>query len=140
MVTPRPLTFKQEHSLDKRKAEAARIKEKYPDRIPVIVEKAERSDIPDIDKKKYLVPSDLTVGQFVYVIRKRIKLSPEKAIFIFVKNVLPPTAALMSSIYEDHKDEDGFLYITYSGENTFGGSVKELAAPQVEQQQQHMQR
>ncbi|KAG2489805.1 hypothetical protein HYH03_011754 [Edaphochlamys debaryana] len=116
----RPLTFKQEHSLDKRKAEAARIKEKYPDRIPVIVEKAERSDIPDIDKKKYLVPSDLTVGQFVYVIRKRIKLSPEKAIFIFVKNVLPPTAALMSSIYEDHKDEDGFLYITYSGENTFG--------------------
>jgi hypothetical protein len=27
---------------------------------------------------------------------------------------------LMSSIYEEHKDEDGFLYITYSGENTFG--------------------
>ncbi|KAG2435899.1 hypothetical protein HXX76_007094 [Chlamydomonas incerta] len=127
MVGSRPPTFKQEHSLDKRKAEAARIKEKYPDRIPVIVEKAERSDIPDIDKKKYLVPSDLTVGQFVYVIRKRIKLSPEKAIFIFVKNVLPPTAALMSSIYEDHKDEDGFLYITYSGENTFGGcGVEEL--------------
>jgi len=87
----------------------------------VIVEKAEKSDIPDIDKKKYLVPADLTVGQFVYVIRKRIKLSPEKAIFIFVNNVLPPTAALMSSIYEEHKDEDGFLYIVYSGENTFGG-------------------
>lgn len=53
------------------------------------------------------------MGQFVYVIRKRIKLSPEKAIFIFVDEVLPPTAALMSSIYEEHKDEDGFLYITY---------------------------
>eukprot|EP00882_Tetradesmus_deserticola_P000304 GHRQ01000337.1.p2 GENE.GHRQ01000337.1~~GHRQ01000337.1.p2 ORF type:complete len:137 (+),score=55.97 GHRQ01000337.1:206-616(+) len=115
-------TFKDEHPLEKRQAEAARIRDKYPDRIPVIVEKAEKSDIPDIDKKKYLVPSDLTVGQFVYVIRKRIKLSPEKAIFIFVKNVLPPTAALMSSVYEDHKDEDGFLYITYSGENTFGSS------------------
>jgi GABA(A) receptor-associated protein len=57
----------------------------------VIVERADKTDIPDIDKKKYLVPADLTVGQFVYVIRKRIKLSPEKAIFIFVKNVLPPT-------------------------------------------------
>lgn len=56
-----------------------------------------------------------------YVIRKRIKLSPEKAIFIFVNNVLPPTAALMSAVYEEHKDEDGFLYISYSGENTFGG-------------------
>ena len=61
------------------------------------------------------MPADLTVGQFVYVIRKRIKLSPEKAIFIFVDEVLPPTAALMSSIYEEHKDEDGFLYITYDG-------------------------
>ncbi|CAD6262192.1 unnamed protein product [Miscanthus lutarioriparius] len=105
---------------EKRQSEANRIREKYPDRIPVIVEKAERSDIPDIDKKKYLVPADLTVGQFVYVVRKRIKLSAEKAIFIFVKNTLPPTAALMSSIYEENKDEDGFLYMTYSGENTFG--------------------
>jgi GABA(A) receptor-associated protein len=100
----------------------------------VICEKVEKSDIPTIDKKKYLVPADLTVGQFVYVIRKRIKLSPEKAIFIFVNEILPPTAgnlvlyiiiiitiiytlslsfvALMSAIYEEHKDEDGFLYIT----------------------------
>ncbi|KAH0459394.1 hypothetical protein IEQ34_012208 [Dendrobium chrysotoxum] len=113
-------SFKLEHPLERRQAEASRIREKYPDRIPVIVEKAERSDIPDIDKKKYLVPADLTVGQFVYVVRKRIKLSAEKAIFIFVKNTLPPTAAMMSAIYEENKDEDGFLYMTYSGENTFG--------------------
>jgi len=86
----------------------------------VIVERAEKSDIPTLDKKKYLVPADLTVGQFVYVIRKRIKLNAEKAIFIFVNNVLPPTAALMNAIYEEHKDDDGFLYVTYSGENTFG--------------------
>ncbi|KAK4783914.1 hypothetical protein SAY86_018282 [Trapa natans] len=88
--------------------------------MQVIVERAEKSDVPEIDKKKYLVPADLTVGQFVYVVRKRIRLSPEKAIFVFVKNVLPPTAAMMSAIYEENKDEDGFLYMTYSGENTFG--------------------
>ena len=28
--------------------------------------------------------------------------------------------AIMSAIYEEKKDVDGFLYITYSGENTFG--------------------
>ncbi|GAB2241700.1 hypothetical protein Droror1_Dr00018475 [Drosera rotundifolia] len=88
--------------------------------MQVIVERAEKTDILDIDKKKYPVPTDLNVGQFVYVVRKRIKLSSEKAIFIFVKNILPPTAAMMSAIYEEHKDEDGFLYMTYSGENTFG--------------------
>ena len=37
------------------------------------------------------MPADLTVGQFVYVIRKRIRVSPEQAIFMFVRNVLPPT-------------------------------------------------
>ncbi|KAG2645664.1 hypothetical protein PVAP13_2KG436800 [Panicum virgatum] len=83
--------FKMEHELEKRQSESARIRDKYPDRIPVIVEKAGKTDVPEIDKKKYLVPADLTVGQFIYVVRKRIKLSPEKAIFVFVKNTLPPT-------------------------------------------------
>jgi GABA(A) receptor-associated protein len=26
----------------------------------------------------------------------------------------------MSTIYEEQKDEDGFLYVQYSGESTFG--------------------
>eukprot|EP00465_Bigelowiella_longifila_P000144 CAMPEP_0185251166 /NCGR_PEP_ID=MMETSP1359-20130426/609_1 /TAXON_ID=552665 /ORGANISM="Bigelowiella longifila, Strain CCMP242" /LENGTH=116 /DNA_ID=CAMNT_0027832945 /DNA_START=87 /DNA_END=437 /DNA_ORIENTATION=+ len=112
--------YKAENKFEKRKNEADKIRAKYPDRIPVICEKAKKSDIIDIDKKKYLVPADLTVGQFVYVIRKRIKLTPEKAIFIFVKNTIPPTGAVMSQIYKEHKDEDGFLYVTYSGESTFG--------------------
>jgi GABA(A) receptor-associated protein len=69
------------------------------------------------------VPADLTVGQFHYVIRKRIKLAPEKALFLFCSNSIPPNAALMSTVYEEQKDEDGFLYIQYSGESTFGNDV-----------------
>mmetsp|Transcript_15727 Transcript_15727/g.22917 ORF Transcript_15727/g.22917 Transcript_15727/m.22917 type:complete len:139 (-) Transcript_15727:233-649(-) len=117
-------SFKEEHPLEKRKSEAERIRSKYPDRVPVICEKADRSEIPDIDKKKYLVPSDLTVGQFHYVIRKRIKLAPEKALFLFCANSIPPNAALMSTVYEEQKDEDGFLYVQYSGESTFGSGMK----------------
>lgn len=112
--------FQKEYTFEKRKAEADRIRRKFPDRAPVIVEPHDTSKIGDIDKKKYLVPNDLTVGQFVYVIRRRIKMAPEEALFVFVGNSLPPTAALMSVIYENHKDKDGFLYVTYSGENTFG--------------------
>ena len=51
-----------------------------------------------------------------------------QAIFIFVNNTLPPTAALMSTVYEQHRDEDGFMYMMYSGENTFGG-LEELLEP-----------
>jgi GABA(A) receptor-associated protein len=112
--------FTEERPFEVRVAEASKIRAKYPDRIPVICERADRSDIPEIDKKKYLVPVDLTVGQFVYVIRNRIKLPPEQAVFVFINDVMPPTASLMSAIYEEQKSADGFLYITYSGENTFG--------------------
>jgi hypothetical protein len=63
MSTASALSFKEEHPVDKRRSEAERIRAKYPDRVPVICERSERSDVPDIDKKKYLVPADLTVGQ-----------------------------------------------------------------------------
>lgn len=107
--------------LDKRKLESARIREKYPDRIPVIVEPslACRKDLP-IDKNKYLVPNDLTIAQFIYVIRKRIKLSAEQALFCFVGGGIPSNTTLMSALYDMHKSEDGFLKIVYSSESTFG--------------------
>jgi len=113
--------FKKDYSFTRRHSEAMRIKEKYDDRVPIIVNKNPKcKNLPDINKKKYLVPLDLTVGQFIFVIRKRIELPPEKALFIFINNTLPPTSALISQIYADYADDDGFLYIVYSGENTFG--------------------
>ena len=94
------MSHKEEHPLDVRKASSASIRAKHPDRIPVIVEKRQRdASLPEIDKKKFLVPSDLTVGQFVYVIRKRIKLAPEQAIFLFVSaGTLPPTVAPLQTV------------------------------------------
>lgn len=112
--------FKRDHDLEKRTEEASRIRKKYPNRVPVICERDARSDIDGIDKNKYLVPSDLTVGQFAYVIRKRLKLKPESAIFILVESTFPSTSTEMNALYEQHKSDDGFLYLKYSGENVFG--------------------
>ena len=114
-------SFKENFTLQKRTEESSCIRKKYPDRIPVIVEKLSSSDIETIDKKKFLVPADLTLGQFLYVIRKRIQnLKPEQAIFIFINNSLVSQTSLMSQLYKEHHDTDGFLYAVYSGENTFG--------------------
>lgn len=115
--------FKKDTPFEARKNESQRMRDKYPDRIPVIIERATcgDNDLPLIDKTKFLVPTDLTIGQLVHVVRKRIKLTPEKAVFLFVGgNTLPPTAALVSTMYDENHDEDGFLYFTYSGENVFG--------------------
>uniref|UniRef100_A0A8C0K8M4 GABA type A receptor-associated protein n=1 Tax=Canis lupus dingo TaxID=286419 RepID=A0A8C0K8M4_CANLU len=140
--------YKEEHPFEKRRSEGEKIRKKYPDRVPVIVEKAPKARIGDLDKKKYLVPSDLTggnltqdpgllpvrggavsvgkcclpvvtallrpflipvtlsylvslaVGQFYFLIRKRIHLRAEDALFFFVNNVIPPTSATMGQLYQ----------------------------------------
>ncbi len=107
-----------------RKTESDRIIQKYPTRVPIICERAPMcSDkaITTLDKRKYLVPKDLKLADFMYIIRKRMKLTPEKSIFLFVgDNNLAPCSALLGVLYNEHKDDDGFLYITYNGESTFG--------------------
>jgi GABA(A) receptor-associated protein len=116
------VNFKKQNSLQDRTQESARIMQKYPERIPIICERSllSSSECPIIDKNKYLVNKDLTIGQFVYVIRKRMQLPPEKALFLFVNGFIPSTSHHIGDIYSFHKDQDGFLYIIYSYENTFG--------------------
>ena len=112
--------FKNKNSFEKRYEESLKVIEKYPDRIPIIVQKDNKSDIQDIDKYKYLVPKNMSISQFSFIIRKRIKLDPSQAIFITINNTLPSSYQTLSEIYDGNKDEDGFLYIFYTGENTFG--------------------
>lgn len=116
------MRFQHEFSLQSRRDEAYRVIQKYPDRVPIICEKSwnSNSDCPDIDKRKYLVPKDLTMGQFLYIIRKRLRIGPEKGLFLFAGNTIAPSSAFVSEIYNHHVGIDGFLYITYDFENVFG--------------------
>lgn len=113
-------SFKKKYSLNERIKKSVYIITKYPKSIPVIIQKQEHSDSPLIDKNKFIVPNDLTFGQFFFSIRKRFNLIPEESIYLFINNKIPPMSALMSSIYKDDKDTDGFLYIFYTMEQTFG--------------------
>ena len=97
-----------------------KLRNKYPDRIPIIVNRYKDCNLPDLDKNKFLVPKDMKINGFIYVIRKKIKLSPEQAIFITINGELCPSNKTLQEIYEHYKNENGYLYIDYSSENTFG--------------------
>lgn len=113
--------FQKKFTLEKRITESKKIREKYEDKIPIIVEKSKEGSLPKIDKCKFLVSSEMTLGQFIFVIRKRIKLKETEAIFLFINNsILPPTSTTLKELYEEHKNDDGFLYISYCNENVFG--------------------
>ena len=114
-------SFREKYDLEKRVDESKRVLEKYPDRIPIIVERSKKcNDIKDIDKNKFLVPKDLTCGQLYYIIRKRLSIGEEQALFFFCNNLLHNNSIIIQSIYDKYKNKDGFLYFVYSAENTFG--------------------
>ncbi|XP_065863935.1 autophagy-related protein 8i-like [Euphorbia lathyris] len=113
-------TFKKDFTFDQRLHESKSIIAKYPERVPVIIERYSKTDLPETDKRKFLVPRDMSVGQFIHIFSRRLHLDPGKALFVFVNNMLPQTASLLGAVYETNKDEDGFLYMYYSSEKTFG--------------------
>ena len=114
------MKFIDEFDIESRKREANKIILKHPTRIPIIVEKHKSCEFQEINKKKYLVPKDMTMNQFIYIIRKRIDLQSSQSLFVTVNNNLAPTNRLLGDIYEDNANEDGFLYMIYTSENTFG--------------------
>lgn len=115
------MDFKSKYPFTERKNEALRVLEKYPGRLPIVCERHSKSKTaPEIDKNKYLLPDDLTMGQFIYVIRKRLQIDPNLGLYFFINGVIPPTSQYMRIIYNSYHENDGFLYIKYATENTFG--------------------
>jgi len=118
-----PTTTSVQHTNDhlERLKKSQVILEKYPDRVPLIIQpsKNDRDQYP-IDKSKYITPRDLTMLQLQQIIRKRVRFPAEKALFMFVNNKMFPITSMVGNIYDDNKDTDGFLYVTYCQENTFG--------------------
>lgn len=112
--------FKNKLTFEKRKQESTNISKKYPGRVPIIVQKHRDCILPEVDKCKYLVPKDMTMGQFLFVIRKRIQLEPSHALFITINCKLTTASKTIGEVYSEEKDEDGFLYVIYTNENTFG--------------------
>ena len=104
---------------EKRLEECVRIRKKYPDRIPVIIER-KNTKLADIDRHKFIIASDFTMAQLLYTIRKRLTLKPDQALFLMVNDTLPKSGELLSAVYKEHKGKDGFLYVKYDIESTFG--------------------
>jgi len=116
------MSYKAEKPFSERKAECSKLIEKFPDRVPIIIEP--RASFPGkLDKNKYLVPVDMNVGQVLHLIRRRSKCASHTGIFLFIDNVMPATTARLKDLADNHKSDDGFLYLNCCGEDTYGGFI-----------------
>lgn len=115
--------FKYHTTFEDRIRQSTAIREKHPTKIPVIVQRHHTEvDLMDLDKSKFLISLDFTSSHLTRVVCHRLqRLSETKALFFLTESgKLFQANTLMSTIYEEHKDDDGFLYIFYHSENTFG--------------------
>uniref|UniRef100_A0A2H6N7M9 Microtubule-associated proteins 1A/1B light chain 3C n=1 Tax=Micrurus carvalhoi TaxID=3147026 RepID=A0A2H6N7M9_9SAUR len=91
--------------------------------LQVILERYSKEKmLPALNKVKFLVPRDFTMGQFVAIIRNRMGLRSTQAFYFLVdgNHSLVNMSATMGDVYTMYKDEDGFLYITYASQEMFG--------------------
>ena len=115
------VTKKKEIDFETRLAESKRILEKYPTKVPCIIRISDELKVTLPFKNKYLVPGDMNIGQLLYSIRKKIILSSEHAIFMFLESgTIPPNTMLISQVKNEHVNDDGFLYFIIKTENVFG--------------------
>jgi len=143
--------YKHEHTLEQRRFESERIRRRYPDRIPVIVQpllssspstsstilstslfrsftssssssSCNETTLARLENEKFLVPSELSFGQFAYNIRRRLRLRAEHALFFYIGSYgkQPILSSAMEILYNENKDTDGFLYVCYADEKVFG--------------------
>ncbi|XP_045454577.1 uncharacterized protein LOC123663984 [Melitaea cinxia] len=114
--------FKTKKPFITRKEEVMAIKSKFPTKIPLIVERYYKErNLPTLDKTKFLVPEDITMSQFLVIIRNRVKIKPNQALYLIINNKSMLSMSLtMAQAYEQYGDEDGFLYITYASQEVFG--------------------
>jgi GABA(A) receptor-associated protein len=142
--------FKSEMTVEQRRALVAHIRERYPERVPVILERdgAHAAVLPTLPKKKYLAPADLSLSSFLNEIRRALHKADEEGepeaalhgrrkrrsdggadgisiVFMFGDgNAVANASQTMGQVYRVHADpDDGFLYLMYTAHNAFGGSV-----------------
>jgi len=57
--------------------------------LQVIIEKMIGSSVNEMEKKKFLIPCDISMTQLVWIIRKRVHMEQERALYIYVGKTMP---------------------------------------------------
>jgi GABA(A) receptor-associated protein len=115
------LPYRRRVPLAERKRACERARMRHPAHVPTILERS-GADTPVMNREKFLLSGALTGSQLQYVVRRRLALRGDEAIFLLCDRRVVPATASVFELDARHRDpDDGFLYVVYTCENAFGG-------------------
>ena len=101
------------------KESSLELKNKYPNKIPVIIFTVNEIDI---QKRKYLVDKGISCGQLLAIFRSKInKISQADGLYMFIgdNSSLAPASKTLVEIFDEY-NTNGFLKVHLAKESTFG--------------------
>lgn len=121
-MDPRVVEFLQNNSFEDRYNLSLEVINRYPDKIPIIISRGEFINTPRLSQFKVLAPKNITFGNFIKEIRKRLpSIKSTMGLYFFVQDEISINPGiLMNDLYQKYKSLDGFLYVKYTAENVFG--------------------
>jgi GABA(A) receptor-associated protein len=114
--------FQQKYTLEERQSKFKEIESYLHKFVPIIIEESKTSSEDSSAKYNlFLMSKDTTFNVMSKKIKERNIVGPEKAIFFLLNGKIAVSlSTTLSSVYEQYKHEDGFLYVLYSFENVWG--------------------
>jgi len=112
---------------------ALRIREKYSDRVPVILDADTKIKFRTSGKLKFLIPRVNTVGSFMQQLRNEhiTNLTPTTALYSIctvkkngtvVREIMLLPSLSLGTVDQEYVSDDGYVYLALCVDNVFGAS------------------
>ena len=113
--------YKKLEDKESRKKHSQNLIAQFPDKLPIILEKDPSCKLTELQKTKFLLEKKSTVQQLMQMIKRKTSLQEEDALFLQVRAKFSIMGEkTIQEIYDEYKDQDGFLYIIYTTELIYG--------------------
>ncbi len=125
--------FRKRFNFEERKAITDKIIGKYEDKCPIYLSFDSHLNLKSLKNyNRYIVTNNLTLSQFLLIVKKKINFDATESLTLFIEiydknssnikdTIVAPLSSSIASIYDNNKNDDGFLYMRLVKENVFGG-------------------